>query len=643
VSISPDGKLVAAGGGFYAPRAEGWLKAWDAASGKSVWSSQPVIGTTVMSLVFHSKGQSLAVGYGLYSSLKHAGYVRVHRARDGAPIGDSFGKMVGGVNAVAFDREGRRLALAGLERIEVWDVESRGMAKAMPGHTRWVYCLAFHPDGKQLASGGWDNTIKLWNLATGDAIRTIQGHRGFVEEIAFSPDGTQLASVSEAKGVWLWEVATGRELAAFHGHAHYVHGLAFHPDGRRIFSGSLDGTVKAWDIVTSRPIVFRGHYGNVGSVEFSNDGRHIVSKSGDTWTSLATKVWNLETGDEDRASPLLGANRSRDLADGGARRRSTSRISPDGKLLAEVQGQNVEVRRTANGKVAFTLKGHTWTIGDVVFSLDSARLVTASDDRTIKLWDTATGLEVLTLRGHTASAMCVAFSPDGRKLASGGIDNCVFVWDATPLPEAVFTEAKAHRLVQSQLVELPRKNELIAQLRADPGLDEPTRAAALRIAEQLVGRPQAERLAEASWRIVGSPDRAPGDYQRALRWAEEGLRLSPTADAWTLTVLGAAYYRIGRFHDALDTFDRADRASVGLDLDPEMAGLRLGFRVMMLHRMGRRDEARSQLDQLRRQLRELPWGLSKSPALLREAEALIDPKPAGTTTEERPANQDETR
>ena len=111
-----------------------------------------------------------------------------------------------------------------------------------------------------------------------------------------------------------------------------------------------------------------------------------------------------------------------------ARGPSRSRLSPDGTLLAEgrqglwLGGNDVEVRSTASGKVAFTLKGHTWRVVDIVFSPDGSRIATASDDRTVKLWDTTTGQAVLTLRGHTQAVTCVAFSPDGRRLVSGAVD-----------------------------------------------------------------------------------------------------------------------------------------------------------------------------------------------------------------------------
>jgi WD40 repeat protein/tRNA A-37 threonylcarbamoyl transferase component Bud32 len=641
VAISPDGKLIAAGGGFYRPRAEGWLKVWDAASGEPVWSLPPTSGTTVMSLAFHPGGQSLAVGYGRYSDLNHVGYVRFRRTRDGEPLGDDFGKLVGGVNAVVFDREGRRLALAALERIEVRDAETHTLVKAMPGHTKWAYCLAFSPDGRLLASGGWDNKIKLWDLASDAQVREIQGHRGFVEEISFSPDGRQLASVSEDRSARLWELATGREQAAFHGHSGSVFALAFHPDGRRILSGGLDGTIKVWDVVRSRPNGF-GTRGWVVSLEFREGGRRVHSRSWYPGILYTFKDCNLDTGEVDRPGPPRGRADTRGPEDAEPSGYSRSRVSPDGSLLAEVQGSvTVEVRpmRPTSGKGAVVLKGHTRSISDVVFSPDCRRIATASDDRTIKIWDASTGREVLTLRGHTAGVNCIAFSPDGRKLASGGIDTLVFVWDATPVPEAAFIEAKAHRLVQSRLAEWPRKDELIAQLRADPGLEEPTRAAALPIAEALAERPQALRLVLASWEIVRSPGRNPSEYERALRWVEEGSRLGSASDSRIWTYMGAALYRVGRFQDAQQALDRAEplAATEPTNYDKDLAILR----AMTRFRLGRHDDARSRLGQIRREFREEPSEFRNARTLLREAEALIDPKPAGTATERRPAHPNE--
>src|SRR5262245_40294779 len=151
-----------------------------------------------------------------------------------------------------------------------------------------------------------------------------------------------------------------------------------------------------------------------------------------SYALITTRSWNLDTGEEDRTTPSQAPDHSPIPTDVAARGYSRSRLSPDGTLLAEgrqglwLGGNDVEVRSTASGKVAFTLKGHTWRVVDIVFSADGSRIATGSDDRTVKFWDTTTGQAVLTLRGHTRAVTCVAFSPDGRRLVSGAKD-CL-VW-----------------------------------------------------------------------------------------------------------------------------------------------------------------------------------------------------------------------
>ena len=413
MAISPDGTLVAAGGGFYNPRAEGWLKVWDAASGKLVWD-RPVPGTTVMSLAFHPDGRSLAVGYGLRRDLKHAGHVQLHRVTDGAPLGDPFGKLVGGVNAVAFDRDGRRLALAGFGRIEVWDVETRAMVEPpLTGHTKWVYCVAFHPDGKHLASGGWDNTIQLWDLDHRRRDPDDPGPPGLRRGDRLQP-GRHAARLGQRgqERPALGGTATGRQLAAFHGHTDRVHALAFHPDGRRILSGSLDGTVKVWDAVTSRPVIFRGHSDLVRSVEFLDDG--TMSSRGIRITvpcppprrrsGMSTPGRRSGPRRPERTTVPAGSPTPRPRVAASAASAPTARSSPRSNT-----GRASRSRCDAPpaGGRPSRCKGHTSQVSDVVFSPDGTRIATASFDGTVKLWDAATGQEVLTLAGaHRGGPLC---------------------------------------------------------------------------------------------------------------------------------------------------------------------------------------------------------------------------------------------
>ena len=305
LAFSPDGTKLALGG------TNPQVEVRDAHTGALLWSKHEPKLPQAMSIAFRPDGKALAVGFGLYSQ-QEAFQVKIYELETGRET-VAFPAPKGGVNDLAFHPDGRHLAVAGAQVVEVWDVYAPQKVHTLGGHAKWVYGVAYSPDGKWLATGGWDRTIKLRYATTGEEELTIFAHDGFVLDLAFSPDSRSLVSTSEDRSVRLWEVPSGRPVGVLHGHTDFVQAVAFAPDGRELASGGMEGTLKVWDRRSSFPIVFDGHTGWVGRLWYRRDGRRVVTApiahqvAGET-----TKSWDPSTGELDPALTAIAPSKLRD-------------------------------------------------------------------------------------------------------------------------------------------------------------------------------------------------------------------------------------------------------------------------------------------------------------------------------------------
>jgi hypothetical protein len=277
--------------------------------------------------------------------------------------------------------------------------------------------LAFSPDGKMLATGRRFRWIKVWEVRTGKQLRALK--TDYVTKLFFLPDAKTLA-IFDGSSLLFWDVTKGKRprLLTLGETEHWPHPVALSPDGKLLAASGGRGKLydfHLWDVARLRRTrSFTGHRGTVWDVVFAPDGKTLATGA---WDGTA-RVWDMATGKQLRFFTM---------------RRPNNWVMQvcfilDGKALATLSGETVNLWELATGKVFRSISDDKHRIQTFALSPDGHTLATGGMDGTVQLWEVASGKEIAVFRGHQGHVNKMAFAPDGRFLASGGQDCGTLIW-----------------------------------------------------------------------------------------------------------------------------------------------------------------------------------------------------------------------
>jgi WD40 repeat protein len=367
IAISPDELLFASGSEDQS------VRLWDSNTHACLRVLQGY-SNGIWSIAWHPNGQTLVSG----------GQDRLVRLWD----------LVDIARAKETRAEGRRLVAASQARVQNCLAETDDRPKSqiptldaaapspicLSAHSRWVWSVAFSPDGQWLASGSEDHTIQLWNARTRQPIRTLVGHHNAVFAVNFCPNSQILVSGSLDGTVKVWDVQTGQCLRTLLGHRGGIWSVALSADGKLIATGSQDQSIKLWEILTGDCLqTLKGHTAWIRCVALSPDGQTLASGSADG----ILKQWQVNT-----------------------------------------------------GRCFQTMQAHSSPVLSVTYSPDGHMLASGGADATVKLWQVATGQCDQTLFGHEKWVRSLNFDPKGRILASCSQDETIRLWQVGRLDKA---------------------------------------------------------------------------------------------------------------------------------------------------------------------------------------------------------------
>mmetsp|Transcript_23505 Transcript_23505/g.32971 ORF Transcript_23505/g.32971 Transcript_23505/m.32971 type:complete len:548 (+) Transcript_23505:124-1767(+) len=333
----------------------------------------------------------------------------------------------------------------------------------MPGHTEAILHVSYSPDGRHLASGGGDTTVRFWDVNTSLPKHTCYGHKNHVLCTAWSPDGSRFAS-SDKNGVMiLWDPTTGKPMggrSTLRAHKQWITSISWEPmhanaSCERLVTSSKDGTCKVWNVRTQQCIAtLAGHTDSVECVKWGGEGL-IYTASRDR----TIRVWTAEKNDVGKLVRTLKGHAHRintlalssdDICRTGPFDHTCTKFkSKEDAYQAAVEKyqkfkSGTEPERLVSGSDDFTLflwhpkeskhpikrlTGHQQAVNHIAFSPDGRYFASASFDKKVKIWNGKSGDFIATLTGHVGAVYQVAWSSDSRYLVSASKDSTAKLWE----------------------------------------------------------------------------------------------------------------------------------------------------------------------------------------------------------------------
>lgn len=314
------------------------------------------------------------------------------------------------------------------------------LERKLTGHTEWVTSVVVSPDGKWVASGSHDKTVKIWDLENGECQETLNGHTGVVYCVAIAPDGVQILSGAGDRTIRLWRTHSDSSPDILSGHIDGVRCIRFLPQKQVVSCGTdKDKTVKLWDTTSGECLAtLAGHKLAILYVAVDGTGQKVISASSDK----TLRLWSLKS----RKCLAVLAGHSAAV--------QSVQITPDGLFAVSSSADKTLKVWDLEARICVgTLEGHQSDVHSVAISPSGTFIASAGVlDGTVRIWDWKSGACLQVIKNYRGwYPISVAFSPDGSRLVVGATDGLIYVYHFTHVHPTPTAEV-ARRYVNAKVV-----------------------------------------------------------------------------------------------------------------------------------------------------------------------------------------------